>query len=199
MKLLSLVFMMLIISGSKEKQATKPVSQNEQHRIPASARKLSIEQVGELRFRKSYNMTDKEHRPTYYDYDGLNAGSPLLKRFKALGYLNNKYELLTKKLTSFKLFNIEKPDTTFHLADNLNNEISCQIKKADSVYTYDLFVADSAQRILQKIDNKFILPGLQFSTLDIVPGGFKEVILLDAYYIIKGDNYDFFIYEIKYN
>lgn len=206
MKLSSLVFIMLLICGCKEKQVVKPPTENEQLPTANLPKQLSIKRIGELRFRKSYAdhqyMTDKEYQkllksnPTYYY--GAEPDSLLLNRFKALGYLNNNYELLPEKLESFELFNIEKPDTAFHLTDELNKKISCQIKKADSLYQYDLFAIDSSKRVVFKINNKFILPGLQLRTLDIITGGFEEVILLDAYYIINGDNFDFFIYEIKY-
>ncbi len=33
--------------------------------------------------------------------------------------------------------------------------------------------------------------------IDIVPGGNKELVLLDEYYISNGDNSDLIIYEIK--
>jgi hypothetical protein len=193
MKLLSLVFITLLICGCKKKQVNKLAKdQQSKANLP---RKLSVDKIGELRFRKSYALN--ETIPSYYY--AQNADSLLLKRFKALGYLNNNYHILTKKLTTFNLFDIEKPDTAFALTDDLNNKISCQIKKTDSSYMYDLLVFGNAEGILIHVKNKFILPGLQFSTVDIIPGGFKEIILLDEYYIINGDNFDFFIYEIKYN
>jgi hypothetical protein len=207
MRLPSLLLMILLISGCKEKQTVTPVSENEQLPKANSPKQLDVEKVGELRFRKSYagheNMTDKEYgelrksNPEYYY-----ASSPdsfLLKRFNALGYLNDDYDLQSEKLNSFKLFDVEKPDTTFYLIDDLDEKVSCQIKKADSSYMFNLFIAGNAQGVLLKIKNKFILPGLQLKTLDVIAGGFEEIILLDAYYIINGDNFDFFIYEIKYN
>jgi hypothetical protein len=195
MKSFSFVLITLLICGCKQKQMNKEYPQNEQYTKVDSSKKLSVERIGELRFRKSYALD--ETIPSYC-YDE-NADSLLLKRFKALGYLNNDYDLLEKKLSSFKLFNFEKPDTTFNLIDDLNKKISCQIKKSDSSFIYDLSVADSVQKVVNRINNKFILPGLQFRTANMIPGGFEEVILLDAYYIINGDNFDFFIYEIKYN
>lgn len=204
MKLISLVIMTLLVWGCREKQVNNSTSEPQQKIKPAP--QLSVTQIGELRFRKSYaghqDMTDKQFRkleksnPKYYY--GSEPDSISLDRFRALGYLNKNYELLTKKIDSFKIFNVERPDTTFNLADNLNNKISCQIKKADSPFMYDLVVADNVQRTLFKVNYKFILPGLRFRTADIAPGGLEEVILLDEYYIINGDNYDFFIYEITY-
>jgi len=194
MRVLSILCTVIILHSCSEGNKKNPVEQRISTQT-INIKKLTIQPIGELRFRKSYAA--HQTIPSYYYAE--KADSFLLKRFRTLGYLNNNYDLLTKKLRTFKLFNVEKPDTIFNLTDNLNNKISCQIKKADSVYQYDLFIKDSSQNALHKVSNKFILPGLQFKVFDIIQGGFEEVILLDAYYIINGDNFDFFIYEIKYN
>jgi hypothetical protein len=57
-------------------------------------------------------------------------------------------------------------------------EIDNQIDSAD------IKVADPLDRIGIKL-------------LDLIPGGFKEIIILTNYYISNGDNYDIYVYSIN--
>lgn len=40
------------------------------------------------------------------------------------------------------------------------------------------------------------LQNLDYAFLDVLPGGNKELVFLDDYYIMNGDNYDLKVYEI---
>ena len=38
---------------------------------------------------------------------------------------------------------------------------------------------------------------LDYAFLDVIPGGNKELVFLNAYYIMNGYNFDFKVYKIK--
>jgi len=38
---------------------------------------------------------------------------------------------------------------------------------------------------------------LKYCRLDIIPDGNKEIVLLSEYYIMNGDNFELFVYEIS--
>lgn len=45
--------------------------------------------------------------------------------------------------------------------------------------------------------NATSLQDLDYAFIDIIPGGNKELVFLDDYYVMNGDNFDFKVYEIK--
>lgn len=165
--------------------------------------KLSINKAGELQFRRSYaaiqfrDMSDQE-------LDSIEKSNPepaaytskdtaLLKRFHEIGLVDNKYALKRVMFVNgYKTFQLTSSD----------NKISCHIvRPADSTDSglYDLIVRNGNQRSIIRIEGHYggTNEDIKYLLLDIITGGFKEIVILEEYYIMNGDNSDLYIYEIK--
>ena len=92
---------------------------------------------------------------------------------------------------------LDHPNAEFVLKDPGINKLVCKLIRNDSNSHYTFSVSDSL-RSTQIILDGFYVEGLKFMLFDIMPGGFKELVILNQYYIANGENSDIFIYEIKY-
>jgi hypothetical protein len=171
-----------------------------------NAKKLSIRKVGELRFRRSYadiqfrEMSDAELeqiRRSNPSPDFFND-STLVKKFQKIGLLNGKEELLLRKFDSYKVYDYDHRSALFILTDSIENKITVEICYKGGYANFDLCVGDGQQNSEIEIDGAYF-EGLKYMLLDIVERGYKEIVILNNYYIMNGDNSDLLIYEIKYN
>lgn len=83
-----------------------------------------------------------------------------------------------------------------------NKKISCQIARpinSSKNDLYNLFAVIENKRSEIEIEGNYgmLNEDIKYLLLDIIPGGYKEVIVLNEYYIMNGDNSDLYIYEIK--
>lgn len=163
--------------------------------------KLQVRYVGELQSRKSYaaiqfmnvsedsinTYIEKERSSEPWLYSS--ADSVLERLFQKAGFIKDSKFLLTKfqaladtlSKTSF----VTKKGISLPLefySDTINGIIHFRVegrnKKVD---------IDTKSHNLQQLDYAF---------LDIIPGGNKELVYLDDYYIMNGDNFDLRVYEI---
>lgn len=168
----------------------------------ASTKHLRIELKGTVPSRRTYagiqGITDENERDKYLTqqensnpelYDVRSKeDSVLIHQFASIGLISGN-EFLIKKL---------KPQT----AD------TCSLKITQGENLHFTFYNDSATskiwfKIFCRSDSLLIntgattLQNLDYIFLDVIPGGNKELIFLNDYYIMNGDNYDFLVYEIK--
>lgn len=160
---------------------------------------LQVGSVGELQSRKSYaaiqfmdvsedSITayikrEQKSEPWLYS----SADSTLEKLFQQAGLVVNKRFLLSKfnsdtaKETIFIAANTQKYPLTFY-TDSTTGTTHFKIK--DGTKNIDI---NTEANDMQQLDYAFI---------DLIPGGNKELVFLDDYYIMNGDNYHFKVYEI---
>ena len=204
MRVLSFLFIIIIYSCSGENKKTQV------EKIPAlqqtkTQKEVSIKKIGELRFRMTYVIEGKtlslnqlkkigEDKQTYYY--AANPDTALIKKFQDLGVVNSN-ELLQKKFNSCKIYDNDDPEALFTIDDPIRKRLIAGLCRKDE-FKFNLWVSDSSKTMEIEIDG-FYSYGLKFMLLDIITGGYKEVVILNDYYIANGDNSDLFIYQINYN
>ncbi len=183
-KKILLIALLVIVAGCSEKS------------------KLSIIKAEELRCRRSYaaiqfrDVSDKEldsievSNPSCYSY----KDTILLTKLQECGIVDKEFGLIRAMF---------KPSETknFELTRGAK-KISCQITRpADpkKYYVYNLVAISGNKRSEIEIGGHYtgLNEDIKYLLLDIIPGGFKEIIVLNEYYIMNGDNSDLYIYEIK--
>lgn len=163
---------------------------------------VSVQEVDELVFRRSYSggiepLSDKEvekirrsnPEPGYWN------DTTLIDRLYKLGIVNKKHELLLKKF---------KPNDSkdFQLIAKEKENISCRIVRSINPNTpdlYDLVVNRGNEQTKIQIEGHYgyLNEDIKYLLLDVIPGGYKEFVVLYEYYISNGDNSVILIYEIK--
>lgn len=182
-----------------EKEESKAVTTIPQAK--AAAKTISVELVGTIETRRSYSglqvIENEKARDAYYNKQKNsnpelelrfnNQHNALEERFIKLGFIRenefllNKFKKQTKETTSFKDISGEKITLKFYNDDSSHThfKIFCRNDSLD-INTHAISLQD-----------------LDYNFLDIIPGGNKELVFLDDYYISNGDNFYFQVYEIK--
>lgn len=168
----------------------------------ASTKNLRIELKGTVRSRRTYagiqGITDEKERDKYLTqqensnpelYGAFNnADSVLIDQFTSLGLINGNGFLIRN-------FKPQTEDTCVLL---LQAGEKLHLKfYSDSATGKIWFAAYYKNDSLQINTGATTLQNLDYAFLDVIPGGNKELVFLDDYYIMNGDNYDFLVYEIK--
>ncbi len=193
--------MAAFLYSCNEKDAEK---MNENNIQPSSKKKIEIRLIGEVCTRKSYagiqfRENQKEinaylkkqyaSNPTI-GYQPDSISKYLVSQFEKLDLIKNG-ELLLK---NFKKQTDEK--TTFTDSSGRKVSLLFYINELTGRYNF---------RLLSSMDSVDIDTGgtnmqdLDYAFIDVIPGGNKELVYLDDYYIMNGDNFDFKVYEIKVN
>lgn len=177
---------------------------NENSIQPAPKKKIEVRLIGEVRTRKSYagiqfRENQKEidaylkkqyaSNPTI-GYQPDSISKYLVSQFEKLGLIKNG-ELLLK---NFKKQTDEK--TTYKDSSGREMSLVFYINQLTGHYNFKLLSAADSVDIDTGGTN---LQNLDYAFIDVIPGGNKELVYLNDYYIMNGDNFDFMIYEIKIN
>ena len=168
----------------------------------AATKSLRIELKGTIRSRRTYagiqGITDEKERDKYLTqqensnlelYDVRSKeDSVLIHQFASIGLISGN-EFLIKNF---------KPQTEDTCGLLLPASGKMQLKfYSDSVTGKIWFTTYYKNDSLQINTGGTTLQNLDYAFLDVIPGGNKELVFLDDYYIMNGDNYDFLVYEIK--
>lgn len=205
MRPLFLLVIIIFILGCKGKKTAEASKKSLPKYKIDSFEKISIKKVGELRFRMTYVVEGKTLNINQLKKIGQNkldyyyAAKPdtiLLKKFQELGLVTEMHELLLRRFKSFKTVDPDHFNAEFELKDSGLKKLDCKLIRNNGNSHYTLSVSDSLQSSQILIDG-FYIEGLKFMFLDIISGGYKEIAILNNYYISNGDNSDIFIYEIK--
>ncbi|MFN8291547.1 MAG: hypothetical protein U0U70_14925 [Chitinophagaceae bacterium] len=129
---------------------------------------------------------EKKSNPFVYDISGGND-SLLVTRFKALGLIRDN-EFLPKK---FKKQTSEQTSLT----DSRGNVFKIKFYQ-NKLSGHIHFSIVSPNDSLDTDTNSIALQNLDYAFIDVIPGGNKELVYLDDYYFMNGDNFDFLVYEI---
>jgi len=137
--------------------------------------------------RDKYIVEQKKSNPMLMN-TGSAADSILIQQFKRLGLVKDDEFLQT-------MFKPEtKPQINF--IDNANQNFPVKFYNdslSGTVHFKIFFSKDSID-----IDTKATpLQDLDYTFLDVIPGGNKELVFLDDYYIMNGYNFDLKVYEIR--
>lgn len=189
-KLVCFSYFLLIILLSSQTGCTK------------SKKNISITKVGELAFRRFYagiqfnDMSDdildsiKNGNPS-----GFNQDTFLLKQLQGLGLLNNQFDLLRPM---FKIISTLQFELYNDKGEKLTGEFKRPLKPNGSDL-YNLIVTGEKQSFDLELEGHYgmLNDDIKYLLLDVFPGGYKEIVILNEYYIMNGDNSDVYVYEIK--
>lgn len=177
------------------------------HTIPSLVvikKEIEVTFIGEVRTRRTFAGiqfidNDKERDKYVADQEKSNptvdsrftaTDSMLIEQFERLGlikddeFLEAKFKLQTKEMVVFA--DRAKQLYPIHFYNNsLTGNTHFKI-----FFSKDSIDIDTKATPLQDLDYAF---------LDVIPGGNKELVFLDDYYIMNGYNFDFKVYEIKSN
>jgi len=162
---------------------------------------IEVKLIGEVRTRRTFasiqSITDEKERERYIEMqeksnptvgEVTGEDSLLIAAFERIGLLKNneflkdRFKPQTKQVTTFT-DNSKRLFTLTFFNDSLTGNVHFKISSSKS--TVDI---DTQATSLQDLDYAF---------LDIIPGGNKELVFLDDYYIMNGYNFDLKVYEIK--
>jgi hypothetical protein len=170
----------------------------------AIKKKIEVRFIGEVRTRRSfaglqfiddekeqdkYVAEQEKNNPTVGSYFTA-TDSMLIEQFERLGLIKNdefleaKFKPQTKPVVIFT-DNAKQVYPVHFYHDTLTSSTHFKI-----FLSKDSIDIDTKATPLQDLDYAF---------LDVIPGGNKELIFLDDYYIVGGYNFDFKVYEIKFN
>ncbi len=196
-----MIFMAAFLFSCNQKAAKEKAKNS----LQSSANpKIEVKLVGEIRSRKScsniqfmdddreidkYLQKQRASNPLVYDTSGL-MGKILFTQFERLGLIKNR-EII---LQNFKKQTDEKATYT----DSSGREISMLFYHSQLTdhYHFKLLSATDSVDIDTGATN---LQDLDYAFIDVIPGGNKELVFLDDYYVMNGDNFDFKVYDIRVN
>lgn len=196
-----LVSMTAFLFSCNEKDAK---DENENSIQSSLQKEIEVRLVGEVLTRKSYAMIqfmDNEKEINTY-LEKQHKGNPalmfqpdsisryLISQFERLGLIKNDEFLLQ----NFKKQTTEK---TIY-ADSSGRELDLIFFQSMLTGHYHFKLLSAADSV--DIDTGGInLQDLDYAFIDVIPGGNKELVFLDDYYIMNGDNFYFKVYEIRIN
>jgi hypothetical protein len=165
-------------------------------------KQIEVRYLGEFISRRSYaklqtpefyNKSEKEIDKYLKEEKNSNpliiwlSDSNLIAHFKRLGLIK-KDEFLQDN------FKYSKKEL-FEYADSTGKIYKIKLTRSKTNSPAKLTVYSATDSIV--IDTKkYFFPEFKFAIIDFVPGGNKELVLLDEYYISNGDNSDLIVYEI---
>ena len=187
---------------SCNRQKTEEKKQDVIASITPVKKELEVKYIGVVRTRRTfadiqfiqdekeldrYVAAQERSNPLVFDIVPYRDSS-LLKGFEKLGlikkseFIQARFKPQTQQKTSF----IDSAKRAFPVKfynDILKGNVHFKI-----FLSKDSIDIDTGATSLQNLDYAF---------LDIIPGGNKELVFLDDYHIMNGDNFDLMVYEIK--
>jgi hypothetical protein len=191
--LLLIIIFVTVSCSQKKNNSSETSSYNETHS------KITVEYIGGIELVKSFSfiqsttLSKKEIEKMMEETEKENpinqkpADSAMRKKFEKLGFVKD-VDLLPEKLKYSS-----KPDT--FITSPIGTELRIRIKK-DTINGRDSKVIVYTEKDSMQIKINIYLK-LQYALLDVVPGGNKELVILNEYYLANNYLYDFDVYEIK--
>jgi hypothetical protein len=196
------LFLMLFISFSCN-QLPQNV-EDDYCTIKARTKFMEIEVKGKVLSRRTYagiqGITDKKEREAYLTkqensnpelYSRLSKeDTVLINQFVRLGLIRGNEFLINN-------FNPQTKDTCSLLQQSGEKlQLKFYNDSATGKIWFNMYFKEDSLKINTGATT---LQNLDYAFLDVIPGGNKELVFLDDYYIMNGDNFDFQVYEIKTN
>ena len=171
-------------------------------------RKLKITKVGDFMFRRSYaaiqfrdvsdNELDSIERSN--PGPGLNTDNPkdslLMLHLQKEGILDSAFHLVRSKFP-------EAVPHQFTLINKNGNQLQGRfVPRHTPEFTdlYTLTLANKKQEINYELEEHYgaLNRDISYLLLDLIPGGFREIVILNEFYISNGDNSNIMIYTATY-
>jgi hypothetical protein len=187
----------VVISCSQKKQP--PVSALPLSSPKSEIKKAAISLVGEIVFRRTFAdaqfMKDEKEISRYYDRqeksnpEMIQDPDSLRKSFEDLHFVKGDDLLLSR----FRFYT--KKEAAF----------SCQSGKILTLHFERSTVKPEVRiSMVGKPDSIYVpfdepLAAIRYTFSNIIPGGNRELIVLNEYHIMNGDNFDFTVYQITDN
>ncbi|MEC4048944.1 hypothetical protein OX284_005860 [Flavobacterium sp. SUN046] len=156
---------------------------------------MEIHKVGNLLFRNSYvSISDSSSNKKF---DSIEKSNPemiidsikdrcVIKKLEKVGIIrDNRLQLDKIKFKYAQITEDSKDSSNKFCRIYYNNKLANIILEVKAN-------GKKANRILKNDGSH-----LQYETIDLVKGGFSEILVFDSYYVSNGDNYSLEIYEIK--
>jgi hypothetical protein len=155
----------------------------------ASLYKLRIEKIGELVFRTPDNIV-------IMSADLINAKPTLASKDTSLFQKMKQFRFIKDNKLLVKNFNYAT-EPKFEIRNKNGKSIKVEIANAPrSLIDYNFNLTGYGYKIEKKIDETFFMD-IRYKVLDVIPGGFPEIILYMQYYYAFAENWELEIYEVK--
>lgn len=166
---------------------------------------LNIYKVGEFRFRRSYADIQFREMPSR-EIDSIRFSNPVIEwgsfskieselvvELQLAGVLDYVFDLNRNKFP-------DKVNKKFTLTDEDGRPVEVRFLHSSNNegHSYDLVITNNKYKAILKLNEQYnsLYRDISYLLLDLIPGGYPEIIILNEYYIMNGDNSDLYIYEI---
>ncbi len=166
---------------------------------------LQINKAGEFRFRRSYADIQFREMPSK-EIDSIRFSNPVIEWES---FSNKEIELLYELREGgvldpiYDLDRSKFPDTvakklSLTREDGSPVEVAFLHPSSKDTHLYDLVITNINNKANFRLEGyyKALNRDISYLVLDLIPGGYPEIVVLNEYYIMNGDNSDIYIYEI---
>lgn len=171
-----------------------------------SERKLKITKVGDFRFRRSYAGIQFWETTNLQKVDSIRFSNPaiewdsfstkeeyLLADMSLSGILDPAVNLKRDKFP-------ESPSKEFNLIHEYGHLIKGKFRRQTGKQNdrYLLEISDEKSKAIFNLEESYgnLNRDISYLLLDLIPGGYPEIVVLNEYYFMNGDNSDIYIYEV---
>jgi hypothetical protein len=170
-------------------------------------KKLTIIKAGDFMFRRSYaaiqfrDISDSEldsiekSNPGPGNINANHLDSLLMLHLRKEGVLDSSFHLIRSKFP-------ETVPLKFTLTNQKGKQLhgSFMHRPPDEITDlYNLVLTGKKQELVYELEEHYGGTGREISylLLDLIPGGYPEIVVLNEYYIMNGDNSNVLIYEVN--
>lgn len=159
--------------------------------------KLSLQHGCTIAFRKSYYLPDNaskaEEKNMLDELPGLSEidyylDRPILQKLQNYGFVKDKFLLLDRFISD------TAKQGTISNASNETVQFKFYEPGEDGI-NFHTFVINSKFDTISHTFAGFD-HDIKYRILDIIPGDYPEIVVLDKWYIMNGHNYDFLIFQV---
>ena len=200
MKTIVIGILFLLLLACKNKPAKQIPTNEKQNTSFKNSSSISLRRIGFIAFRRSFAdlqfIKDPKEQDAYLQREEkanpilsyIDSDSSIVHQMQKSGFVKGD-ELLLKRFRHQTL-------STSKLIDNSGDTITIRfafLKGRLDAYQITAFNgSDSASQQTYTFTEE-----LQYAFLDIVPGGNRELVVLNTYYVMNGYNFDFEVYEVS--
>ncbi|HNY54898.1 MAG TPA: hypothetical protein PKI86_04690 [Chitinophagales bacterium] len=156
---------------------------------------LSLIKIGSIDFRRSY--VDHESHTDVYNDSVMKSNpelmdcsdSSLIEKFRKIGLIKSNQLIINK----FQQIN----SIPFNLINSENDTVSISTDYIKEKGYYGIIANYKNSKMTVHLNKNNLTRDTKIDTIDIINGGFKEVVVLERYYIMNGDNYMMSIFRIN--
>ena len=176
--------------------------------LGCSEKKLKITKVGEFSFRRSYAGLQFWEDTDPRKVDSIISSNPAIQRDS----FNIKEVELLADLSLSEILDLannlkrdkfpDNPKKVFNLihenGNQLQGKFSVQSQSGKQNDRYLLEISNEKSKAIFNLQESYgaLNRDISYLIVDLIPGGYPEIVVLNEYYIMNGDNSDIYIYEV---